>query len=130
MVSIGTANAVAIPRWFNEVALHQSNSDSKLFPYREVDRVSSGTPIPDSGWKLALDLGVDLEYTDRYVIAANSWVDEYGCGDTKESAIADLLTSLLDLRQSLERQQRESVLAEETRDTLAKLTILLVEVGD
>ena len=95
-----------------------------------VEKVAAGAPIPDSGWKLALDLGVDLEYTDRYVIAANSWVDEYGCGDTKESAIADLLTSLLDLRQSLERQQRESVLAEETLDILDKLTILLVEAGD
>ena len=90
-----------------------------------VEKVAAGAPIGASGWKLALDLGVDLEYTDRYVIAANSWVDEYGCGDTKESAIADLLTSLLDLRQSLERQKRESVLAEETRDILAKLTILV-----
>ncbi len=97
---------------------------------KAVAKVAAGATIGASGWKLALDLGVDLEYTDRYVIAANSWVDEYGCGDTKESAIADLLTSLLDLRQSLERQKRESILAEETRDLLAKLTILLVEVGD
>lgn len=92
---------------------------------KAVAKVAAGAPIGASGWKLALDLGVDLEYTDRYVIAANSWVDEYGCGDTKESAIADLLTSLLDLRQSLERQQRENILAEETRDILAKLNVLV-----
>ena len=95
-------------------------------PHKERELAPAGIAIGASGWQLALDLGVDLEYTDRYVIAANSWVDEYGYGDTKESAIANLLLSLLDLRQSLERQQRESRLSDELVETLAKLNILLV----
>lgn len=98
-------------------------------PYQERALLPAAAAIGASGWHLALDLGVDLEYTDRYVIATSTWVDEYGCGDTKESAIADLLLSLLDLRQSLERQQRESQLSEELLDTLDKLTILLAADG-
>ena len=92
---------------------------------KEGEKVAAGAPIGGSGWKLALDLGVDLEYTDRYVIATNSWVDEYGCGDSKESAIADLLTSLVDLRQSLEQQKGESILAEETIAILDRLNSLM-----
>ena len=97
---------------------------------KESARMTAGTPVGGSGWKLALDLGVELEYTDRYVVATNSWIDEYSCGDTKESAAADLLTSLLDLRQSLERQKRESQLSDELAATLDKLNILLVKAGD
>ena len=96
---------------------------------KERALVAAAAAIGASGWRLARDLAIDLEYADGYVIATNSWVDEYGYGDTKERAIADLLLSLLDLRQSLERQQRESRLSEELVATLAKLNILLVADG-
>lgn len=96
---------------------------------KERELVAAAAAIGASGWRLARDLAVELEYADGYVIAASSWVDEYGYGDTKESAIADLLLSLLDLRQSLERQQRESRLSDELVATLGKLNILLAADG-
>lgn len=96
---------------------------------KERALVTAAAAIGASGWRLARDLAIDLEYADGYVIAVSSEVDEYGYGDTKEQAIADLLLSLLDLRQSLERQQRESRLSEELVATLAKLNILLVADG-
>ena len=129
MVSVGTANAAAVPWGFDETASPPTTSDFTLSLYRGVDRVRSGEPIGASGWHLALDLGVDLEYTDGYVIATSTWVDEYGYGDTKESAIADLLLSLLELRQSLERQKGESELSDELVATLSKLKVLLTADG-
>ena len=129
MVSVGTADAAAIPRWFDEGAFPQTTSDFTLSLYRGVDIVRSGEPIGASGWHLALAMGVDLEYTDGYVIATSPWVDEYGYGDTKESAIADLLLSLLELRQSLERQKGESQLSDELAATLDQLNILLTAAG-
>ncbi len=98
-------------------------------PYKERELIPAAAAIGAAGWHLALDLGVDLEYTDRYVIATSPWVDEYGYGDTKESAIADLLLSLLELRQSLERQQGESELSDELVATLSKLKVLLAAAG-
>ena len=98
-------------------------------PYKERELIPAAAAIGAAGWHLSLDLGVDLEYTDRYVIATSPWVDEYGYGDTKESAIADLLLSLLDLRQSLERQQGESQLSDELVATLSKLKVLLAAAG-
>ena len=95
--------------------------------HREVDRVPEGTSIGSSEWKLAQDLAVDLEYTEKYVIATNSWIDEYGHGDTKQHAIEDLLVSLVDLYKSLEQQKRESRLADELVDMLGKLNVLLVK---
>ena len=100
--------------------------DSVFSPGRESARISAGTFIGDSEWKLALDLGVDLECTEKYVIATNSWLDEYGHGDTKQGAIEDLLVSLVDLYESLRRQKQESQLSDELVDALGKLNILLV----
>ena len=56
-------------------------------------------------------------------------MDEYGYGDTKESALADLLLSLLDLYQSLERQKGERELSDELLATLDKLNTLLTAAG-
>ena len=121
----GTVNLMPAPRWFDEPLNEPSVFDSTLSANREVDRIPQGTFVGSSEWKLALDLGVDLEYTDKYVIATNSWIDEYGHGDTKQSAIEDLLVSLVDFYESLQQQQRESQLAEELCDALSKLNILL-----
>ena len=92
----------------------------------EVARIRQGTIIGSSGWKLALDMEVELEYTGEYVIATNSWIDEYGHGDTREEAIEDLLISLVEFRDSLECQNQRSQLAEELLETLDKLNILLI----
>ena len=98
-------------------------------PHKEVVLIPAAAAIGASGWHLARDLAVDLEYADGYVIATSPWVDEYGYGDTKESALADLLLSLLELRQSLERQKGESQLSAELLATRDNLNILLSAVG-
>ena len=98
-------------------------------PYKERELIPAAAAIGASGWQLARALAVDLEYAEGYVIATSTEVDEYGYGDTKESALADLLLSLLDLRQSLERQKRESQLSAELVATRDKLNILLMADG-
>ena len=94
-------------------------------PHKEVELIPAAAAIGASGGQLARALAVDLEYADGYVIATSTEGDEYGYGDTKESALADLLLSLLDLRQSLERQKGESQLSAELLATRDKLNILL-----
>ena len=91
--------------------------------------IGRGTRIPASEWKLASDLSVEVEHTDEYVIVTNSWLDEYGHGSTKSAAIEDLLTSFVDLYESLYEQQQEAELADELIETLGKLDSLLVR-GD
>ena len=98
-------------------------------PYKERELIPAAAAIGASGWQLTRPLAVDLEYADGYVVATSPWVDEYGYGDTKESALADLLLSLLELRQSLERQKGESELSAELLATLDKLNILLTADG-
>ena len=90
-----------------------------------VSSIPRGTQIAASGWKLAVDLAVEVEFTEKYVIATNAWVDEYGHGSTKSEAVEDLLASLLDLYESLREQQQEAQLAEELVDRLGKLESLL-----
>jgi hypothetical protein len=92
-----------------------------------VIRVNSGTSIGQAGWRLALDMGVDLEYGRGFVVAANRWIDEYGHGNTDWEAVTDLLTSLVEFRESLERQSGENVLSDELVETLERLRILLVQ---
>ena len=94
-------------------------------PHKESGLIPAAAAIGASGWQLTRPLAVELEYADGYVIATSPWVDEYGYGDTKESALADLLLSLLELRQSLERQKGESQLSAELLAILDKLNILL-----
>ena len=89
--------------------------------------IPRGTPIADSGWRLAQDLAVEYESDEKYVIATNPCVDEYGQGSSKVEALEDLLTSLLDLFESLREQQQEAELSDELVQTLEKLDALLVE---
>lgn len=98
-------------------------------PHKERELIPAAAAIGASGWHLARALAVELEYADGYAIATSPWVDEYGYGDTKESALADLLLSLLDLRQSLERQKGERELSAELLATRDKLNILLTADG-
>ena len=89
--------------------------------------IPRGTCIGDSVWKLSADLEIELEYGDKFVVATNSWIGEYGHGLTRQDAIDDLLTSLLDFRNSLHRIQEEKQLADELIETLSKLNLLLVK---
>lgn len=57
------------------------------------------------------------------MVATCASVQEYGIGETVESAIEDLLTSLSDYRESLEA--REEKLAESEANDLAELRRLI-----
>jgi hypothetical protein len=124
MVMAGTLTIYTQP--YQEPSSDVTTKSSASHIGQGVLRVNSGTYIGNAGWKLALDLGVDLEYGRGFVVAVNRWIDEYGHGNTQQEAITDLLTSLVDFRESLERQSNENVLSNELAEILERLRILLV----
>ena len=76
------------------------------------------------GWTLASDLMVEIKTSDQEVLATTFLtVAEYGSGSSMEDAVDDLLTSLSEYRESLER--REERLGQSAVDDLAKLRKLL-----
>ena len=95
-------------------------------PDRGITRVSKDTSIDDSGWKLALDMGIELEYASTGVIAVSPWIDDYGQGHSQQDAISNLLLSLVEFRESLEERRQQAQLSKELADVLEKLRILLV----
>ena len=95
-------------------------------PIKGVTRVNKETPIEQTGWKLVLDLGVHLEYNETNVVATSPWVDDYAVGGNEPEAVQNLLLSLVDFRESLERRNEKAQLSDELRDTLEKLRLLLV----
>ena len=126
MVSIGTVDLIVPCLWFDEPLEVPTAFSIETFDCREVGILPKGTSINCSNWMLSMDLGVELEYTKEYVISTNTWIDEYGYGSTKKEALKDLLTSLLDLYESLCEQQQKADLADELVETLEKLDCLLV----
>ena len=44
-------------------------------PERGITRVSRDTIIDETGWKLALEMFVQLEYTPTGVVAVSPWVE-------------------------------------------------------
>ena len=69
-------------------------------------KIPAGTVIPSGRrWKLAEDLYVDFRTTEKGdVIASTRQINEYGWGTTREKALHDLLLSLVDFKDSLERR--------------------------
>ena len=104
------------------------NKSSGYAAMRGIDRVSKHTPIANTGWKLRFDLGVQLDYTEKTVIATSPWLDDYGVGDSVEDAKLNLLLSLVDLRESLERRDESAQLSDELIEMLSKLRELLESV--
>ena len=78
----------------------------------------------NKAWALQQDLYVEVYTSWKEVLAVAHWtIQEYGVGDSLETAIMDLLTSLSDYYQSLEA--REDRLAADAADDLAKLRDML-----
>ena len=79
----------------------------------------------DDCWELASDLHIEVDTTpeDKAVVITCLDLQEYGMGDSLESAITDLLTSLSDYCQSLE--SREANLAPSASKDLYTLRCLL-----
>ena len=95
--------------------------------YSGITRLPEGTRIVGTGWILAFDLGIDLEFTENSVIAASPWIDDYAQGANQSHAVQNLLISLAEYRESLERRAQRAVLSDELTDTLWKLQSLLVK---
>ena len=96
-----------------------------IVPYK----VPAGTVIPSTKWKLAEDLYVDFHATeDGAVVALTQKIDEYGDGKTREKALYDLLLTLVDLRDSLERRVKygKVILSDELNRDLVYLKRLFV----
>ena len=75
-------------------------------------------------WELSIDLLVEVNTSRENVVAVTYLtVQEYGIGDTLESAIGDLLTSLSDYYQSLE--SREANLAPSAIEDLRTLRYMI-----
>ena len=88
-------------------------------------RVPELTPVLGTGWMLATDLRVDLEYGPSGVTAWSPAVDDYGHGGSSFEAVRNLLLSLVDFRESLERRNLEGNLSEELSHLLTILKVLL-----
>ena len=95
-------------------------------PERGITRVSRDTIIDETGWKLALEMFVQLEYTPTGVVAVSPWVDDYAEGGSGQEAVKNLLCSLVDYRESLERRILTAQLSDELCATLEKLRMLLI----
>ena len=85
--------------------------------------IAQGTLAGQSDWYLAKEIGVEVTYQDTGVIVSYAVVDEYGIGPSLEEAEHDLLVSLVEYRQSLER--RESRLSDELQGDFAILDMIL-----
>ena len=59
----------------------------------------------DDCWELAADLHIEVGASPEEVVVTCLDLQEYGTGDSLESAITDLLTSLSDYRLSLESRE-------------------------
>ena len=60
----------------------------------------------DNCWELAADLHIEVNTSPEEIVVATSLdLQEYGNGDSLESAVTDLLTSLSDYYQSLESRE-------------------------
>ena len=78
----------------------------------------------DDSWKLAADLRLEVNTSEEESVSVTCLnLQEYGMGDSLESAIEDLLTSLSDYYQSLE--SREASLAPSAAKDLRILRSLL-----
>ena len=118
------------------------NLPAYLVPTSYTERKSSGDSAPgkesysilaghswDDCWELVSDLHVEIKASDEEeVIAICLNLQEYGIGDSLESAIADLLTSLSDYLQSLE--SREASLSPSAAKDLQILKSLLKTTAD
>ena len=99
--------------------------ETSIGPRSGTLRIPQETPVRGTRWTLATDLGVDLEYDPSGVTAWSPAIDEYGHGANSLEAVHNLLLSLVDFRESLERRNLEGNLSEELSDLLSTLKILL-----
>ena len=100
-----------------------TESNSHPSPNTGLYTIPSGHSWDDC-WELAADLHIEVNTSPEEIVAvACLALREYGIGDSLESAITDLLTSLSDYYQSLE--SREANLAPSAIEDLHTLRHLI-----
>ena len=119
-----TTNTAELVRGTGGIATVDS-VETSVGPRSWTLRIPQDTPVQGTGWMLATDLRVDLEYGPSGVTAWSPAVDDYGHGASSSEAVHNLLLSLVDFRESLERRNLEGNLSEELSDLLSTLRILL-----
>ena len=102
-----------------------SSVETPARPESGISRIPEDTPVPGTTWRLATELRVDLDYSPLGVTAWSPIVDDYGYGADETQAVYDLLLSLVDFRDSLDRRSAEGNLSEELTGLLSTLNALL-----
>lgn len=89
--------------------------------------ISAETMIKGTTWKTVKDLAVEVKKEDGKAFAILNNIDEYGIGDSIETAIEDLLISLVDYLMSLEK--RSDKLGTNDQSALMSLRGMIVNVS-
>ena len=119
-----TTNTVELVHGTGGVATVDS-VETPVGPRSGTLRIPQDTPVRGTGWILATDLRVDLEYGASGVTAWSPAIDDYGHGHSSFEAVHNLLLSLVDFGESLERRNLLGDLSEELSDLLSTLKVLL-----
>ena len=98
----------------------ESSGDSPSIKERYLIRAGHSW---DDSWELASDIHFEVNSSETELVVVSSLnIQEYGIGDSLESATADMLTSLSDYYQSLEsRKTKLAAPAASDLDTLRRL---------
>lgn len=108
-MSAGTAllayNAIYRDTWTTPSAYKEEGySKIKLISTIGVLIVFENIVIDDN-YSLAVNITAEVKFESNKYVVVEHYVDEYGIGDTIESAQKDLLLSLVDYLTSLERRE-------------------------
>jgi len=127
MVSPSTTNTL-LARPLSTVNEREHNpGTNRQSPRWGLAWIGKGRLIVGTPWKVDFDLLVDWEYRETAFIAQIRGLDDYGVGTSTDEAIQDLLFSIADFRESLERRVAANAsLSDELRRTLQFLQQLLV----
>src|SRR3989304_8651264 len=104
MVSPSTTNTL-LARPLSTVNEREHNpGTNRQSPRWGLAWIGKGRLIVGTPWKVDFDLLVDWEYRETAFIAQIRGLDDYGVGTSTDKAIQDLLFSIADFRESLERR--------------------------
>ena len=102
---MATSGTSKLPDYLFSLLQSQKESGGTPSPRKELDFIPASHSW-DNGWELASDLHIEVNMSQEEAVAVScSESQEYGVGNSLESAIADLLTSLSDYYDSLDSRQ-------------------------
>ena len=126
MVSPSTTNTPLAPPLGTSYEYEYNQGTNRQFESWGLAWVGKGHVIVGTPWRLRYDLLVNLAYREPAIIALLHGLDDYGVGASSDEAIDDLLSSIADFLDSLERRvAARAPLSDELRRTLQILQQLL-----